>query len=383
MSAVLAMAALGGCGSPTNPTVGACDGQTGTCLEIKLEGDVGQVDSIHLDLQGEVYDTQLVKLPGATNLPVAMAILLRPKVNGQVTIKAGAFLNGNPVARGVAVGTIKRGASNSAPVNMNRLVPRSMRQFSNSHPIDAGSGASFDGVAIADFDGDGSLDLLLSSENAPLTIWQNNGHGTFTSIFPHLQQDLMGKGIGTAIAIGDFNGDARPDVAVCAGHAPPDKHPLRRGWVFLGGTPDQVFLPDPYPLLTAGDYQTQAGMPTDHVGCTEMALGDFDADGVLDLAVGFYGVTDASPFVALTGVGTGTFMMAKKEILATNASGGGHVLAGDFHPADQSGFTDLTLIPGGAPANGPLDLFRGNGDGSFWRTFLRCLSISWVVCWGL
>ncbi len=67
-------------------------------------------------------------------------------------------------------------------------------------------------VATADLDGDGVLDLIFAdagpSQNT-IEIFRGNGDGTFR----HGPVETVGNGAGP-VAIGDFNGDGRPDIAV-------------------------------------------------------------------------------------------------------------------------------------------------------------------------
>jgi hypothetical protein len=65
-------------------------------------------------------------------------------------------------------------------------------------------------VAVGDFNGDGIPDLAVADYGqAKLTILQGNGDGTFTAL-------ATSPATGTdpsSVAVGDFNGDGIPDVA--------------------------------------------------------------------------------------------------------------------------------------------------------------------------
>src|ERR1700687_238606 len=69
-------------------------------------------------------------------------------------------------------------------------------------------------VAVGDFNGDGNMDLAISSASAPVgavTVLLGNGDGTFRNALPY------GGGPATALAVGDLNGDGKPDLAMTGG----------------------------------------------------------------------------------------------------------------------------------------------------------------------
>jgi hypothetical protein len=63
-------------------------------------------------------------------------------------------------------------------------------------------------VTAVDFNGDGNLDLMVSSFHDPsFTILLGDGHGGFKPYHSHTSQ-------GRALVIGDFNGDGKPGCGV-------------------------------------------------------------------------------------------------------------------------------------------------------------------------
>ena len=72
-------------------------------------------------------------------------------------------------------------------------------------------GASPDFIAMGDFNGDGKLDLAVANEgDNTLTMLLGNGAGGFTAAGAPFAVGMNPS----SIAVGDFNGDGRPDLAV-------------------------------------------------------------------------------------------------------------------------------------------------------------------------
>ena len=129
------------------------------------------------------------------------------------------------------------------------------------------------GAIVEDFDGDGLLDVMISS-SGPLDsmhFFHNNGDGTFTD---RTKEAGLGDEIGGLnLVLTDYNNDGHPDVLV-----------LRGAWWGKFGE---------YPLSllrnngdgTFDDVTEEAGLLT--IGPTQTAAwADYDGDGWLDLFVG-------------------------------------------------------------------------------------------------
>src|SRR6266849_4157848 len=89
-----------------------------------------------------------------------------------------------------------------------------------------------------------------------------------------------------------------------------------------------------------------------------VAVGDFNRDGHLDLAVanlGTYPNYNGTVSVLL-GNGDGTFQAARSHAAGVAFS----VVVGDFN---GDGFPDLAVVAG--PYPGAVSIFLGNGDGTF------------------
>jgi hypothetical protein len=110
------------------------------------------------------------------------------------------------------------------------------------------------GVAVGDFDGDGSLDLVTTGDH--VNVLRGNGDGTFAPPLSSFLNTDYGM-----VAVGDFDRDGKLDAIV----------KTQTSVVLFYGTGDGSFqAPTLYPLP-----------PT----VFHLAVGDFDGNGVPDLAV--------------------------------------------------------------------------------------------------
>ncbi len=157
------------------------------------------------------------------------------------------------------------------------------------------------GVLVEDFDGDGWLDVMVSS-SGPLDqmhLFHNNGDGTFRDVTR--KSGLIGETGGLNLVLTDYNNDGHPDVLV-----------LRGGWWGRQGC---------YPLSllrnngngTFDDVTEAAGLlNTSAAGASAptntAAWADFDGDGWLDLFVGHESSpSDPHPSQLFHNNGDGTF----------------------------------------------------------------------------
>jgi VCBS repeat protein len=194
-------------------------------------------------------------------------------------------------------------------------------------------------VVTADFNGDGKLDLAVTRYREGLSILQGNGDGTFGAPTTVDAGDAE-----TGLAVGDFNGDGRLDLAVTNGG--PGVNSVS---ILLGGG-DGTFG-------TASSFSTGAEP-------ISVAVGDFNGDSNLDLAVVNYGF-GANTVSILLGNGDGTFGAA--------TSFGAGVQPTSVTIADLNGDSRLDLAVANyvgpdsvqeAPLGG-VAVLLGTGDGAF------------------
>ncbi len=202
------------------------------------------------------------------------------------------------------------------------------------------AGALPSAIATGDFNGDGKLDWVIANAgDNTLTLYLGNGDGTaqLPVIIPLVGQSPL------AVAVGDLNGDHKLDLVVA------DSDSDAVGILFGNG--DGTFRAE-----------TQIAMPVSPLG---VALADVNHDGFLDLVVGTQG--NGVNFNAFFGVmlndGKGNFAAA---VYAPNPTPTYVVWGQTFAFADANADGKLDVLVSGTNALGStLQLFFGNGDGTF------------------
>lgn len=194
---------------------------------------------------------------------------------------------------------------------------------------------------LADFNGDGHLDLFLGGDGEPY-LFIGKGDGTFT------QQSIpngSSPGDYFSLAVGDLNGDKLLDVVGADSGAP-------------GGQGGSI---DVFPAAAAGGFGSpeflQASLISNPLS---VDLADFNHDGKLDLLVAGNG----GVFVAL-GNGDGTFQLQPDQLILISAtqlvgvSTSGSGLQVDLN---QDGQPDVAALDG---TGGVLTLVLNDGTGTF------------------
>ena len=195
--------------------------------------------------------------------------------------------------------------------------------------------------ASADFNGDGIPDLAImaSYENA-IYILRGNGDGTFK-----VANGSPINGVGNtpcssqfqasscSMAVGDFNHDGKADLV--------ETSDFDNTVIVLLGNGDGTFAPASGSPITVGHFPEA------------VAVGDFNQDGVLDLAVANANDNTVS---ILLGNGDGTFTAA-----AAVPTGGFpfYLAVADFN---QDGAADIAVSN---EADSTVSVLLGNGDGTF------------------
>lgn len=197
--------------------------------------------------------------------------------------------------------------------------------------VNYATGTSPLSVAIGDFNGDGKPDLAITDfGNGKLSVLLGNGDGTF--------QTAVSYGAGTrpiSVAVGDFNGDGIPDLAVA--------NNANSGTVSI--------------LLGVGNGTFKAGAAyAAGSSSRSVAAGDFNGDGNLDLAVANQTSNNVS---ILIGNGDGTF---KSPVNYNAGSAPVFVTAAALV---TGGPLDLVVADASAGNKSTLSVLLGNGNGTF------------------
>jgi uncharacterized repeat protein (TIGR01451 family) len=186
-------------------------------------------------------------------------------------------------------------------------------------------------LAVADFNSDGKADLvaLLGSSSTKVAVLLGNGDGTFQT--PTLSP--MGGVSAGLIVVGDFNEDGRPDLLLEPNYAVE----------MLAGNGD-------------GTFQSPQVIPTNdpNLNIISMQTADLNGDGHTDIVV-----NSGTSVTTLIGNGNGTFG-TPHPLAALDNSG---VSIGDFN---GDGVPDLAILTPITNLNyAVVAIAPGNADGTF------------------
>ncbi len=158
-------------------------------------------------------------------------------------------------------------------------------------------------MLATDVDGDGDLDLVVAGQTA-VEILLNDGRGAFASGTTLRAADVVGPhgpAMHEGIAIGDFDGDGRPDLAVALQGGAVVVHRQVGALAYERGTVLRLLAPG------------EVGRPDIPAHLEALEAADLDGDGRLDLAT-----THAGPrgfAQVLWGNGDGTFAPGARLVL--------------------------------------------------------------------
>jgi len=200
--------------------------------------------------------------------------------------------------------------------------------------INYGTDSDYFFVAVADFNGDGKLDIAATDYNAgTVQIFNGDGTGNFT-VGSSFNTDLANNEP-YGVFVGDFNKDGHPDLAVA-------------NW---SGGDIAILLND-----GTGNFPTPVPIGLNGNVWQGAAVADINGDGNLDLVLPYY---YGSAIAVLLGNGDGTFQ--PEQDVPVGASGEDAVVLADLN-GDGKLDVAVTVDQGGGQ---DIAIAMGNGDGTF------------------
>jgi hypothetical protein len=208
------------------------------------------------------------------------------------------------------------------------------------------------GLAVADLNNDGKPDIVTANQDTDTaSIYVNDGQGNFdapTGAYIGYPPPVVFNAPHTNFFVRDINGDGRPDLALFEFPV----GPLTQPWEFT------VLLNN-----GTGKFGTPVRSPAAEgtYGLIDAVLGDFRNTSRPDLLV-LESDGQRAAFVFSANQGGGTFGATKTIALTTGSFG--KMAVGDF---DGDGKLDVAIVaPSSIYLGSPiLTIFHGNGDGTF------------------
>lgn len=209
--------------------------------------------------------------------------------------------------------------------------PAAAQSFASKVDYPTGSNSFPHAVAVGDFNGDSKPDLAVAIQfYDSVGVFLNNGNGTFA---PAVYYSVAGDT--ASVAVADFNGDGKLDLASA-------------NFTVSSSSVSVLINNGNGTFATKVDYTTGANSNPDSI-----AAGDFNGDGKPDLAV----ADGANNFVnVFINNGNGTF--AAKADYPTD-SGPASVAVGDFNGDSKPDLATANLN------NNTVSVLINNGNGTF------------------
>lgn len=216
--------------------------------------------------------------------------------------------------------------SNKISVYRNISSTGSLSSGSFSSRVDFNAGTTPGGIAVGDIDGDGKPDVVVASLNSnSVSILRNTSVageitlGSFAS-----KVDLITISSPYCVTIGDIDGDGKPDLAVSD---------------YTNNTVS-VFRNNCEPgTITTGSFETRIEFPVGSYPY-QVAIGDIDGDGKPDLAVTNWGSNTVSILRNLSSAGSFTLSSFATKVDFTTLTNPGQIAIADI---DGDGKQDVTV----------------------------------------
>ena len=223
----------------------------------------------------------------------------------------------------------RNGATASKTLTLTITTPVTCLPVSFASAVNYTTGSFPQSVAVGDFNGDGKQDLAVADVGSDVVaILLGDGAGNFNR-YPRL---FLAGDNAQFLAVGDFNGDGKQDLAVANRDA---------------GTVS----------ILLGKARGNFGLPahfTGNLAPQSVAVGDFNGDSKQDLAV----VQNSAPgsVSILLGDGRGKFGRPTNFSAGSNS---GEIAVGDFNRDGKQDLAITSIFPNG------LEILLGDGTGKF------------------
>ena len=242
------------------------------------------------------------------------------------------------------------GFSKLSGVGLDRRFDSSVTDLSET---DRASG----GIAAADYDADGDIDLyVVGGDTEPNSLYQNQGDGTFVDVAMEAGVDFTHWGSGPAF--GDIDGDGDLDLFIGSVHG--DSY-------YLLENRDSIFV----------DITGASGIQLTSPNTFSATFFDYDRDGFVDIFLSHWGTNRQSGNETETvwrNQGDGSFVASSIETgvaagLTENDTDWSYTP--NFSDIDQDGDSDLLMTSD----FGESQVFLNNDDGSFTKTTNRAVIV--------
>ena len=209
------------------------------------------------------------------------------------------------------------------------------------------------GLIVGDFNVDGKPDLAVANWNSgTVSVLLGSGNGTFEPVVNYPAAVLP-----TALAAADFDGDGMLELVAASESSQPNTLAVLHG-------------------LVAGVFSAPSVVPVNGVRPRSLAVGDFNADGIPDLAVALYGsdqlavfLTECAPVINIAARVdvdiTSAYQLRKSPIWFNRQVLGAYTHVVTYQDLDRNGTTDLLRASIRVGQTTPVQVLMNAGGGSF------------------
>jgi hypothetical protein len=288
--------------------------------------------------------------------------------NGDGTFQsAQTYVSGGVVASSVAIADVNKDGnpdlvvanqcldSSCASGGVSVLLGKGNGTFQAAQSYPTG-GLTAVSVAVGSFNGDRKIDLVVANQcqssgncNGNVGVLLGNGNGTFQAA----QSYASGGYTAVSVAVGDFNGDGKPDLAV-ANQCQSSGNCSNGSVGVLLGNGD-------------GTFQSAQNYGSGGNNTAAVAVSDLDEDGRADLVLAnqcqILGNCVVGSVSVLLGNGDGTFQAAQNYL--SDGVFAYSVGVGDWNGDKKPDLAIVNQCQTSGNCSGTVTVLLGNGDGTF------------------